>query len=155
LQHTPPRGVSRLVLAPDGKTIAAVESWKEDEKGAYKRCMTLWDVASGKARTSLTDESVTALAFSPDGKVLARSAYVIKDNQITPALVHRRDLTNEQDLPALPNTVSNNPLTCLAFSADGRTLVGADHEGNIILWDTASAKVRLTLKQEEQRRVAS
>jgi len=155
LQHTPPRGVARLVLAPDGKMIAAAENWKEGEKGAYKRCVTLWDVASGKPHASLADETTSALAFSPDGKVLTRSAYVIKDNQITAVEVRRRDLTKEQDLPALPNTSSKNPLNCLAFSSDGRTLAGADYEGNIILWDVASAKVRTTIRQEDRRRVSS
>jgi len=155
LQHTPPRGVARLVLAPDGKMIAATESWREGEKGAYKRCLTFWDVASGKAHASLADETTSALAFSPDGKVLARSAYVIKDNQVTAVEVRRRDLTKEQDLPALPNTASKSPLNCLAFSPDGGTLAGADFEGNIILWDTASAKVRTTMKQEGRRRVSS
>jgi WD40 repeat protein len=155
LQHTSPRGVSRLVLAPDGKMIAAAESWKEGEKGAYKRCVTLWDVGSGKVHASLADETTSALAFSPDGKVLARSAYVIKDNQITAAEVRRRDLTKEQDLPTLLNMASKNPLNCVAFSSDGRTLAGADYQGQIILWDTASAKVRTTIKQEDGRRVTS
>ena len=35
------------------------------------------------------------------------------------------------------------------------TLAGADYAGNIILWDTASAKVRATLKQEDRRRIIS
>jgi WD40 repeat protein len=155
LQHTPPRGVSRLVLAPDGKTIAAAESWKEGEKGAYRRCLTLWDLGSGKVRASLADEITPALAFSPDGKVLARSVYVIKDNQIAAVEVRRRDLTSGHDLPALPNTAGKNPLNCIAFSSDGRTLAGADYQGQIILWDTASAKVRTTIKQEDRRRITS
>jgi WD40 repeat protein len=153
LQHTPPRGVARLALAPDGKTIAAVENWKEGDKGAYKGGVTLWDVASGKAHACLADETPGALAISPDGKVLARPAYVLKDRQIAAVSVRRRDLTKQQDLPELPNTASKSPLNCLAYSADGRTLAGADYAGNIILWDTASAKVRLTLKQEDRRRV--
>jgi WD40 repeat protein len=155
LQHTPPRGVARLVLAPDGKMIAAAESWKEGDGGAYQRGVTLWDVASGKPHVSLADETTNALAFSPDGKVLTRSVYGIKDNQITAIEIRRRDLAKEQDLPPLPNTVSKNPVNCLAFSADGLTLAGADFEGTIILWDMASATVRTTLKQEDLRRVSS
>jgi WD40 repeat protein len=155
LKHPSPRGVARLALAPDGKTIAASESWKEGEKGAYKHCVTLWDVAGGKALGGLADESTTALVFSPDGSILARSVYVIKDNQIAAVEVRRRDLTKEQDLPALPSPAGKSLLNCLAFSPDGRTLAGADHEGNIILWDTASAKVRTTMKQEDRRRVSA
>jgi WD40 repeat protein len=146
LRHTPPRGVTGLALAPDGKTIAAVEMWKEDEKGKYKRAVTLWDVAGGKVRGSLAGEITSALAFSPDGKVLARSVYVIKENQSVTSEVRRRDLTNGQDLPALPNTASKRPLNSLVFSPDGRALAGADPEGNVLLWDTATAKVRTTLK---------
>jgi hypothetical protein len=41
LQHTPPRAVSRLVLAPDGKRIAAAEIWREGEKAEVKRAITL------------------------------------------------------------------------------------------------------------------
>src|SRR5207244_7767637 len=80
---------------------------------------------------------------------------VVKDRQIAASLVRRRDLTKQQDLPELPNTVSKDPLSQLAYSADGRTLAGTDYAGNVILWDTASAKVRATLKQEDRRRIIS
>jgi WD40 repeat protein len=155
LQHTPPRGVVRLALSPDGKTIAAAESWREGEKGAYNGGVTLWDVTSGKAGATLGDERTGALAFSADGKILAWSAYGIKDGRIAEARVCRRDLTNEQELPALPNTATKNPLQCLVFSPDGRTLAGSDYEGTIVLWDTASGQVRTTLKAEDRRRVSS
>jgi WD40 repeat protein len=151
LQHKQPRGVATLALAPDGKLIAAVESWREGEKGEYKGCVALWDVANGKFQASLADDNSSVLAFSPDGRVLAWSTYVTKDRQIATIEVRRRDLTQEKGLPPLLNTVSKAPLNCLAFSPDGRTIAGADYQGNIILWDTASGKVRATLKQEDRR----
>jgi WD40 repeat protein len=153
LQHTPPRGVARFALSPDGKSIAASEGWIA--KGEYKHGVTLWDTASGKAQASLPTEIATALAFAPGGKVLAQSVYTIKDNRIDQVEVRRRDLTTDRDLPALPNTASKNPINCLAFSPDGKTLAGADYLGNIVLWDTASATVHATLKQEEGRRIAA
>jgi WD40 repeat protein len=153
LQQTPPRGVSRLVLSPDGQTIAAVEISKEDAKGTYRNVVTLWDRASGKPRAGIADESVNSLAFSPDGKVLARSVMVIKDNRIEAAPVRRYDLTKGQDLSDLPNRAGKNTLNCLAFSADGGTLAGADFAGNIILWDLATAQVRTTFRQEDGRRI--
>jgi WD40 repeat protein len=156
LQHAPPRGVSRLALSPEGKTIAAAEVWREGEKGPYKRRVTLWDLASCKVKASLAaDESTSALAFSPDGKVLAWSAYVLKDNKLAAVEVRRHDLTSGSDLPALSSRVSKYPLSCIAFSPDGRALAGAEHQGQIVLWDTASAKVRRIIKQEETRRITS
>ncbi|HZY84468.1 MAG TPA: WD40 repeat domain-containing protein, partial [Gemmataceae bacterium] len=155
LRHTPPRGVTWLALAPDGKLLVAAESWKEGEKGEYKSCLTLWDVGGGKAVTRLADEPARALAFSPDGQSLAWDDYVRKGRQITAVLVRRRDLAKQQDLPPLPNKAGLNGLACLAYSPDGRTLAGADHAGNVLLWDTASAKVRATLKPEGGRRVSS
>jgi WD40 repeat protein len=157
LQHTSPRGVSQFALAPNGRMIAALESWKEGEKGAYQHGVTYWRGAGGQsnaflADAFLADETASALAFSPDGNVLARSAYLIKDNQITAALVRRRDLTEDQELPELSNPAGKSPLNSLAFSPDGRTLAGADFRGNIILWDTASGKVRTTMEQQDQRR---
>jgi WD40 repeat protein len=155
LQHTPPRGVARLVVSPDGKTIAAAESWNEGGKGAYKSCLTLWDISTRKAVSTLDDKSSAALAFSPDGKVLAWTISVIKDNRIAETMVCRHDLTTGRELPALANTGRTNPLNCLAWSADGRMLAAADFTGNIIMWDCVSAKVRTHLKEDAQRRVRS
>jgi WD40 repeat protein len=152
LQHTPPRGVVRLTLAADGRTLAASEGWREGAKGEYKHGVTLWDLPSGNAQASLPGNHNT-LAFSPDGKVLAQMFHIVKDNRLDGAEVRRHDLTTGKDLPALPNTASKDLVFGLTFSPDGRTLAGADSQGNILLWDTTSAKVRATLKQEGKRRV--
>jgi WD40 repeat protein len=155
LQHTPPRGVARLALAPDGKRVAASEAWKEGEKDAYKSYLTLWDLADRKAVATLADEGGSALAFSPDGRVLAWSVADIKDNRVVGYRVRRRDLTAGQDLPSLESPADKHPVNSLAWSADGRTLAGADYAGHMVLWDTASAKVRATLKQGDERPVRS
>jgi WD40 repeat protein len=155
LQHTPPRGVSRLVLSSDGKTLAAWESWKEGAKDEYKQSITLWDIANGKAKENFPAEHMSAVAFSPDGKVLAQAVYAIKDNRLDGSEIRRLDLTTGKNLPALSNPASKYVLNYLAFSRDGRRIAGADNGGNILLWDTESAKVRLTLKQEDKRRVAA
>jgi WD40 repeat protein len=153
LQHKPSCGVSRLILSPGGKTLAAAEYKKGVKDREFERRVTLWDLPSGKPLTSLNFGNPTALAFSPDGKVLACASWAIKDNKVDGVEVRRRDLTARRDLPPLVNTASKNPINSLAFSPDGRTLAGADYEGNILLWDTAKATVRTTLKQEGRRRI--
>jgi WD40 repeat protein len=153
LQHASPRGVSRLALAPDGKTLAATESWKEGSNGEIKSAVTIWSLVSGEAQDRLPAGQTSALTFSPDGKMLAQAGYTIKDSRLDVVEIRRRDLTTGEDLPAMPNTASKNPINSLAFSADGQTLAGADSEGNIILWDALSAKVDRTLKQADKRRI--
>jgi WD40 repeat protein len=156
LQQSPPRGVGRLALASDGKALATLESAKEGDKREYTRYLTLWDLARGKVQSSTPADLWSALAFSADGKVLARAIYTLKDNRLDTVEVRRRDLTTDKDLPALSNTAGKNPIiNCLAFAPDGRTLAGSDHDGNILLWDTASGNVRTIIKQDDQRPVTS
>jgi WD40 repeat protein len=158
-QHNPPRGAWNLALSADGKTLVARESWKEGPhdgaKEAFKQALTLWDVASGTVRAELPAEKTSAVAFSPTGKVLARSVYTIKDNRLDGAAIRRRDLATEQDLPPLHNTVSKNPIHALAFSPDGATLAGLEGQGSVLLWDTTSGEVRRTLKQEGLGRMSA
>jgi WD40 repeat protein len=154
LQHTPPRGITRLALSGDGTTLACSEGWKEGSK-EFKHGVTLWDTNSGKVRDSLPTENLSSLALSPDGKVLAQAVYTLKDSRLDGIEVRRRDLSTGKAMPALANTAIKTMLNYLAFSPDGRTLAGCDYEGNIRLWDTESAKARATLKQEDKRRIAA
>jgi WD40 repeat protein len=144
--------VLEQALSPDGKTVAVREGWKDGEKNAYKHCVTLWDLAGGKEKGSIPDEAVYALAFSPDGKVLARAAYAKQADAVE---VRHRDCATGKDLAPLPNPAKKGVVTCLAFSPDGRTLAGADSEGHIILWDTAQATVQTTFKPEDGRDIAA
>ena len=69
----PVRG-GRLVLSPDGKTLAVVYRLpKTADRGRARGRLSLWDVATGKELRRLTGygDAIYQAAFSPDGKRLA------------------------------------------------------------------------------------
>jgi len=74
LQHPTPLPVSQVVFSPDGSMIAAFESRLEGEKPKYHGQVALWDVATGKVRSTIQlQQSGNGLSFSPDGKTLVLS----------------------------------------------------------------------------------
>src|SRR5207245_3279207 len=103
-------------------------SWTEGEgqKRKYHQAMTLWDMASGQVQQSHPMENTSAIALSPDGKVLAQSSYKVKDNRIDTIEVRRQDLTTGKDLPPLASPPSKNFVSFLTYSPDGSTLAGVD-----------------------------
>jgi WD40 repeat protein len=135
-------GVSRLAVAPDGKWLAAAESWSPSKK-QWKGEVVLWDLATNQARLTFPTFA-SSLAFSPDSKSLATY-----DNEA----VREWDLSTGKERRALgrPGLTINS----LAYSPDGRTLAGADFGGIVTLWDTPSGKIRATLRHEGGRHVQS
>jgi RNA polymerase sigma factor (sigma-70 family) len=139
----PPRAIARLgtvrfrqgltyraVFSPDGKKIATTGEG-----------MRLWDAATGKPLVHVAGRlQSTALAFSPDGKLVATQA-TIPHGEIAlckAALLDANTGKMVQDLgDAQP--------VAFVFSADGKTLAmagvqaGLDH-GLLLIWDAASRK---------------
>jgi WD40 repeat protein len=132
--------VSALAFTPDGKTLLSA--------GAFCPRITLWDVATGKKLRQISGKSEMFLAatFSPDGKVVAG---LNADKTITlwdstgkelrtfgraPRGLHRVRLWD-----AAGRMLPGNPP--LAFSPDGKLLVGPSVEGYALrLWDVASGE---------------
>jgi WD40 repeat protein len=116
-----------VAFAPDGHTVAL---------GRFDGVVELWDPESKKQKDSLLcgqpKRAGIALAFSPDGKMLACCSSFWENHSIKVW-----DLASKQETRAFK--ASSNPES-LAFSPDSRMLAAGCWDGTINLWDVANGK---------------
>jgi WD40 repeat protein len=110
------------VTSPDDKLIAT----------ANDKVITILDAATQKEliRIQGHTERVTALAFSPDGKMLA-SGSVDKS-------VRLWDLATGREVRRLQGA---NSIEALSFSPDGKTLTAKESDKTTRVWEVATGKV--------------
>ncbi len=119
-----------IAFSPDSRTLAC----NEDVRGLIR----LWDVASKVSLGQIEGQpdAVCALAFSPDGKLLAYA------DRKWSACVLRLD--TRQKLFSLTNRVGR--FDSVVFSPDGRTLAAVGWDQQIHLIDVATGVQRAGLK---------
>jgi WD40 repeat protein len=139
------QGASRapygLQFAPNGRQLALVVATGVTENYAAERAISLWDVLSGrllrqihvrdKGRRSL---SPLCLAYSPDGRTLAVSAY--GDDRI-----RLFEVASGRERGAL--IAHARPTRALAFSPDSKLLASGSDDGTILLWDLRDPRAYL------------
>ena len=128
---------TRVIGFIPGGNILASKSMAGISSNSVEYALDFWDPATGRRlrQLSLTKSEGTAMAFSPDGKLLLTSL---------PSLV---DIETGRDLGRLNGF--GNEYNMVAFSPDGRTVAAAVFSARInpkdrykvLIWDVASGEV--------------
>jgi RNA polymerase sigma factor (sigma-70 family) len=129
-----PRWGCTVAFSPDGKYLAA--GGLDDHKGKSLvrptdgRDAWVWETATWERRYLRGhDKGIAALAFSPDGRLLASGGSEGDDR------VCVWDLDSGKKLKTFRGHHSG--IGALAFSPDGRTLASGAGDSTILLWDVA------------------
>jgi WD40 repeat protein len=128
----------QVAFRPDGKFFATATGQRA----------RVWDAATLKEKWALPKgQGAGCLAFSPDGKILATggAAANVMIDQIKlwdAASGEEKDILRSGNLGAV---------AALAFSPDGKTLAASlfTLTPQVILWDVATGKSRLTIKSKD------
>jgi len=124
-----------VAISPDGKQVAA---------GGHDGKVYLWDVATGKKLVEFAAEApvakgapapdknvVSALAFSPDSKLLAVGGH--------DAAIHLFQTADGKYVRSMVGHGSS--ITALAFHPTGTVLVSASKDRTLRLWNPANAQL--------------
>ncbi len=122
------RAIDRVALSPDGSNAYGLE-----ESGRHVR---RWDVATGRELDPVRyDGVVSRLALSPDGKLLA---VVVQTEGGRGVWLRPADSPGEAGF----GLFNGEHPRCLAFSADGETLVAGGRSGRVCMWDVEKRELR-------------
>ena len=140
LGHASP--VSTLAFSSDEQMLAS-----GDGSGEIK----LWDAKTGQGLSAIAEANnlkeapgVGALAFSPDGKLLAAALVVTEDitknpNPKSKTQIAIWELSSGRQVQTLPS--QDIRVDTIAFSPDSRMLASGGASNIVTLWDVASGKV--------------
>lgn len=111
-----------LVFSPDGKQLAA----------GTDDILRVWEAATGQEQHRMEGHQgeILALAYSPDGRLLASGG---RDN-----LVRLWQVASGKEVRTIQRHQSW--VTCVAFAPDGKTLASGSQDHTIRFWDVATGK---------------
>src|SRR5579885_2251350 len=121
-----------IAFSPDGKTLAV--SGPQVEQGEGKQLVRFYDPEAKKPTVKLQfASSVHALAYSPDGKLLALAC--------GDKMVRVWDVEGKKPKFALKGG-HTDLVQAVAYSPDGKTIASGGFDKVICLWDATTGKER-------------
>ncbi len=127
------QGVLSLAFNPAGTVLAS---------GGQDKTVRLWNPARGGLIKTLDPQpaAVTAVAFSPDGQLLASGT---AGQQAGEDVVTLWDTSQAVQTHALATLQQNNGngIFSLAFTPDGKELAVGYENGTVLFWDVATGQV--------------
>jgi RNA polymerase sigma factor (sigma-70 family) len=134
-------GTLRLRHKEGGTCVAFTPDGRQLITAADDGSVRVWDLAGGKELLTIraAEHRVSALAISPDGKVLATA-----DGKA----VRLWDAKSGREFRKIPCEQDHQTQGPLVFSSDGTTLAAVARDGSIRLYQTATGEERLSLKAQ-------
>jgi WD40 repeat protein len=128
-----------VAFSPDGQLLASVSS---------DQTAKVWDWRSGTMLSSLNfPGQVVSVSFSPDGQTVAVGGVDEPQNQIQNASVWIFSVGSWKPLLKLPEYLN---VTALAYSPDGRWMVGGGTSRNVQVWRASDGTSVFTLNHAHQ-----
>jgi hypothetical protein len=130
------QGGACVAFSPNGKMIASGTAPSKEILQPREGLLGVWIADSKGAplrefggRPYRADAAINAVAFSPDSEILAYA----EDKMISLVDPSTRRLSRRLD-------GHEKPVTCLAFSPDGRVIASGSEDGNIWLWEALTGE---------------
>lgn len=129
------KSITSIAFSPDGEMLAS---------SGYDDTILLWNPQTGKRLRSINSVECLAVAFSPNGQMLAGG------NGLT---IRLWDPQTGRNLRTLDN--HDDTVTSIAFSPDGRTLASGSWDATVRLWNPQTGQHLKTLTPNPRQGIES